>query len=260
MARFGYAFFDSGVRFDTPDAQPHRTMITLTRFLENPFDDRQISLAELLAFSTDHLQRMITNNPGGALATRITATTSALGLVADCATDDITKLGLRKARKMAKDNYRAALPAAVAKVMAAVTARYGVDSVESLECCPSGRTLFRDVRDDGLELHLQTLVTGVTAHVADLGAPLVAEATSLLTGWQTLYTASESSTGAKTTTQDGKKLARENLQLMLFLNLLTLAEMFPRQPDKLPLYMQQSLLENPTSEEEEAPAPTPPTP
>jgi hypothetical protein len=30
-------------------------------------------------------------------------------------------------------------------------------------------------------------------------------------------------------------LARENLQLMLFLNLLTLAEMFPRQPEKLPL-------------------------
>jgi hypothetical protein len=41
---------------------------------------------------------------------------------------------------------------------------------------------------------------------------------------------------------------------MLFLNLLKLAEMFARQPDKLDLYMQQSLLEDPPA------APEPPTP
>ena len=44
---------------------------------------------------------------------------------------------------------------------------------------------------------------------------------------------------------------------MLFLNLLKLAEMFPRQPEKLALYMQQHLLENPSAEEEEE-EPTPP--
>jgi hypothetical protein len=70
-----------------------------------------------------------------------------------------------------------------------------------------------------------------------------------------------SSTGGKTTTQEGKKLARENLQWMLFLCLLKLAEMFPRQPEKLALYMQQHLLENPESPEEpEPPVPPPPGP
>ena len=60
---------------------------------------------------------------------------------------------------------------------------------------------------------------------------------------------------------DGKKLARESLQLMLFLNLLKLAEMFPRQPEKLALYMQQHLLENPESPgEPEPPVPPPPGP
>jgi hypothetical protein len=46
---------------------------------------------------------------------------------------------------------------------------------------------------------------------------------------------------------------------MLFLNLLKLAEMFPRQPEKLSLYMMQHLLENPSSPEEPEP-PVPPTP
>ena len=47
---------------------------------------------------------------------------------------------------------------------------------------------------------------------------------------------------------------------MLFLNLLKLAEMFPRQPEKLALYMMQHLLENPESPEEPQPPPPPPTP
>ena len=39
-------------------------MIRLNRFLSNPFDDSDISLDELMAFSTDHLQRFIANNTG----------------------------------------------------------------------------------------------------------------------------------------------------------------------------------------------------
>ncbi len=101
----------------------------------------------------------------------------------------------------------------------------------------------------------------MTAHVADLGAALVTTVTGLLSEWQAVYANSESSGGAATTSQEGKKLARENLQLMLFLNLLKLAEMFARQPEKLNLYMQQSLLEETTAPEEEPPAPpTPPGP
>ena len=82
---------------------------------------------------------------------------------------------------------------------------------------------------------------------------------ALKTAWITLYSASESATGAKTTTEEGTQLARENLQLMLYLNLCKLMEMFPRQPEKLALYMQQSLLEVPTSEEEDE-DPEPPAP
>jgi hypothetical protein len=49
---------------------------------------------------------------------------------------------------------------------------------------------------------------------------------------------------------------------MLFLNLVKLMEVFPRQPEKLPLYMQQHLLENPNAPEdpEPEPDPEPPTP
>jgi hypothetical protein len=81
----------------------------------------------------------------------------------------------------------------------------------------------------------------------------------LKNNWVTIYQASGASTGAKTVTKEGKKLPRENLHLMLLLNLLKLAETFHRQPEKLALYMMQHLLENPSSPEETTPPP-PPTP
>ena len=144
------------------------------------------------------------------------------------------------------------------KIIAAVAAKFGPNAPEVVECCPQGRTIFRTSPDDQLAMHLQLLLTALTAHQAAIGAGPVTDAQGLLTSWNAVYAASETSSGAKTTTQEGKAMARANLQLMLFLNLLALAEIFARQPEKLDLYMQQSLLED----EPAAPAepPTPPAP
>jgi hypothetical protein len=145
MARYGFAFFDSGVRFDAPDAHP-TTMILLSRFLAVPFDSTAISLPKLLSFTSDPLARMIANNRGGELSARITATSSALDLVAASATDDLTKLGLRKARKQVKDAFRKDWPGRVARSGAAVGAKFGPDAPEMTECFPQGRTFFQIVR------------------------------------------------------------------------------------------------------------------
>jgi hypothetical protein len=96
----------------------------------------------------------------------------------------------------------------------------------------------------------------MNAYAAELGAPVMADVASLVTGLETVWTRSEESTANKEVSAEDCRLARENLQLMLFLNLVKLMEMFPRQPEKLPLYMQQSLLEAPSSgDDEEEPPP-----
>jgi hypothetical protein len=88
----------------------------------------------------------------------------------------------------------------------------------------------------------------------------VAAVTALLAEWNTIATQAETSAGNVTTTQESKRLARENLQLMPFLTLLKLAEMYARQPGQLSLYMQQSLLEDPASPDEDEEEPPPPAP
>lgn len=260
MARFDEnQFFDSGIRYDEPDNHnpllPRSSMRDLHHYLENPFDDDGISVDELSAFTTDHLQRLIANNPGALYNTRITATTTAWTVVANCTSSDQTKLGLRKARKMVKDTFRKELPEKVARIAASVVAKYGPNGAQVTECFPQGRKVFSDCTDDMVSAHLQTLIAGVAAHQADLGAAVVADAGGLLSSWLVVYGASELSTGAKTTTQEAMKTARQNLQLELFKNLLTIALNHPRLPDDLNLFMQQHLLED-----HPAAAPTPPTP
>ena len=258
MARWGSFFWGSGVRWNSADSRGHH-MRNLSKMLENPFDDPNISMDELLAFTTDHLERMTANNSSGELTPRITATQSALDLVLQRFTDDQTKAGLRKARKMAKDNFRAALPATMAKLAAVVSAKYGEKSPEYAECLPQGRTIFARASDDGLTAQIQTFINGVTNHQADLGAQVVTDATAVKTGWLAVYAPSESASAAKAATQDEKKYARENLQLMLYLNLNKICEMHPREPEKLATYMTQSLLEDhPRTPASPAPTPTPP--
>lgn len=259
MARYGFAYFDSGVRFDSEDAPSGSSMRDLASFLRNPFDDPKISAIRLIAFTTDHLQRMSANNESGELTARITATTSALGQVEDLSTDDQVHLGIRKARKQMKADFREqTLRSAVERIEAGLIAAYSSTSRVLAEALPKGRTIFNTCRDDELEIHLKVLHTAVTAHAVDLAPAIVTLAATLKTDWAAIHSASESSGGAKTTTEQGKRLARENLQLMLFLNLLKLSEMFARQPEKLSLYMQQHLLEAPSSSDEEAAPPAHP--
>lgn len=217
-------------------------MMDLHKYLTNPFNDPNISMDELVAFSTEHLARLIANNPAAVYAARIAATTTALNGVSGAFTDDKTKLALRKSKKQAKDAFRMALPAAIGKIYGAVQAQFGDAGVQMTECFPSGRSVFSGCTDGALAGELQTVINGVTDYQTQLGAPVVTAATALLTGWNAVFQTSETSTGNKATTQGAKHLARAALQLELFKNLLTLALNFPDQPDQLDVYMQQNLL------------------
>lgn len=219
-------------------------MRNLHFYMENPFKAKGISVAELMAFATDDLQRMIANNPGGIFTARIAALQAAINLMLSCMTDDQTKLNVRMAMKQIKKAFRDALPANISKLYVGVQSFYGLQAPQLTIIFGSGRTAFKEATDDCLEALLQTLSTQMTARVADLGATAVANAAALLTSWQTIYGDSEESTGEKTVSQAEKKAAREGVQLELYKNLATLMLNFPDQPDMLDVYMTQSLLED----------------
>jgi hypothetical protein len=257
--RYGQARYDEPDNIVTTKIKPTH-MIDFHKFLTNPLDDPHISMNDLIAFSEDHLARMIKNGSLAQITARIAATTTALTAVEDAFSDDKTGLKARIGRKTAKNAFRDALPASIGKIYGAVLGKFGSNAPEMKDCFGTGRGIFTHCTDGALREELTSLVAGVTKYQTDLGQPAVTDATALLAAWNAVYQPSEESSAAKVTTIAAKNTARANLQLELFLNLLTIAQLFPRQPEKLDVFMQQSLLQphNPSTPPP-APAPTPPT-
>jgi hypothetical protein len=262
MALFGHSYYNSGVKYNEASPVPHHPkkktyMRDLHKYLQNPFADPGISVAELSTFSADHLNRMTDNNTGGFLTARIAATTTVLSAFAGGSTSDQTKLAIQKALVEVKKNFRRDLPLDIQKVYGQVLGHYSAAGTEMTEIFPEGRTIFGKCKDTELAGKLGVMIAGVTAHQAQLGAPLVTQATAILTNWNAVYAASMGSQSDKGTTQQEMKVARENLCLQLFLNLLAIAGQFPGQEEMLDVYMKQHLLKNPEHSDD---TPTPPTP
>ena len=237
-------------------------MYDLHRPFYNPFDDVHIGINGLAAFTTDHLGKMTNNNTGGFLTTRIAATQSVFGTFNTAFQADLGKLGERKTSKQAKTDYRKTLNEGASKIQLALQNKYTKKSPLLATFFPTGLSKFNAVTDDQVTNAWTTLITALTAHQAELGAQIVTDATTLKNGWVAVYAPSESASGAKDSTMAAKNAARQALQLELCKNWLTIALQFPRQPEKLDVYMQQSLLEphNPTPTPPTPPTPTPPGP
>lgn len=221
-------------------------MRALSRFLLNPFDDAKISLDRLMAFGTDHQQRMIANNRDGVFDARIAATGAALAAFDSIETEHLTKLGVRKARKKSKLRFRKELRARTARIEAGLTGAFGPRSAPLRQAFPQGRRIFNRAPDDLLRVHLTTMHNAVAEHAAGLPAYVLEIAAAILAEWDTVYGESESASGAKAATQAQLRAARAGLVREFFITLAFLISLHPGQPERLPLYMQQHLLEKPS--------------
>jgi hypothetical protein len=261
MARWGH-FYYRKAHYDEPETTPpvriKRTyMFDLHKPFNNPFDDVAISIDNLVDFTSDHLGKMKDNNTGGFLTARIAATQAAFDAVNSAFQLDEGSLGDRKTSKAAKANYRQTIKDEAGTIYSALQGSYGKKSPMLATFFPHGLTGFNSTRDDQMGNELTTLVTKLTAHQTEFPASVVTQATALKTGWAAVYAPSESTSAAKDTTMGAKNTARQALQLELCKNWLTIALQFPRQPEKLDVYMQPSLL-SPHNPAPATPTPTPP--
>jgi len=261
MARWGHFYYGKAHYDEVETASPVRSkrthMYDLHKPFNNPFDDTAIGIDNLVAFTSDHIGRMNDNNPGGFLTVRIAATQTAFGTVNTAFQADEGSLGQRKTSKAAKTAYRQTLKDGLAAIYITLQKQYGKSSPMLTTFFPQGLTAFNATRDDQMGNELTTLVAALTANQAQVGAQTVTDATALKTGWLAVYAPSETTTAAKNAAMEVKNAARQALQLELCKNWLTIALQFPRQPEKLDVYMQPSLL-SPHNPAPATPTPTPP--
>ncbi len=214
----------------------------------NLFLSSQYSLANMIAFTTDLIERLSANNPGHVLDGQIAALTEALAILNQQSSADFAMLGIRKGAKLRKNAFRGALGNAIRRIYAIALAEFGDPSEEMENIFPKGRTVFDTSRDDRLIEPLDGLVSGLTLHEAELGADVVAEATALRDEWLEIHESSEEATGVKTATEAERREARYNLAVELHRTVGVLISLFPEDEERYALYMQQHLLGGPATD------------
>jgi hypothetical protein len=214
-------------------------MINIRTFFARHHNDRQHSLAELTAYGTAVLQRLIANNPGDVFNNTITGITTALAILAQCSGDDHTKLGIRKAAVLAKDTFRENLPKKLERIESKIKAAYENFDGEVLACFPGGRTAFDRETDDKLAERFTPLLAGLAVRIPVMGVTAHNDAGGLLSTWIALHAANETAYGNKTTTQEEKANARAALCDRLDLAVLTVAIHHHGDEDKADLYFPQ---------------------
>ncbi|HEY8899914.1 MAG TPA: hypothetical protein VIM61_05845 [Chthoniobacterales bacterium] len=124
-----------------------------------------------------------------------------------------------------------------------------------VELLPGGLKEFREATLDALNGKLVALLARLAPYAATIGTADVAGLTTLQGEWATLRGEQVAKKGVSTDASGNRREAADALREQLFDNLLAIARHEKGQPEKLGLYMQQSLLEDATqSAEEPAPA------
>jgi hypothetical protein len=235
-------------------------MIDLRRFFLNPFLDEGISIDETVNYTSNHLSRTIANNPGAIFNTIITATTTKLNALDATLTDETGKLGIQKAKTLAKTTFRDGLPKDIAKIHGDFVASFGPDSPEVTDAFPEGREIFHTADDSLLENKLQALNGKVTTYAASLKPAIVTLAGNLVSIWIALYAAATTGRAGRETSAEARRAALLAMKDQLFTNLLTIANQFHNQEDKAALYCPQHFLEDPAPVPTPTPTPTPTPP
>lgn len=235
-------------------------MMDLHRFFLNPFEDKVISIDELVAFTADHLARLSARNDGEAYNSMIAATAPAFEALSGHITDTATESALRKARTAATQATRAELHGALSALEALAHARLSRGSPAYLELFPGGLQAFREAPVDGLGTLLDALLANLENHKDTLGAADVEALSALAARWKTIRGEQLTTKAGAASAADQRRAASAALRRQLYQNLLTLALQANAGEETAREFFTQALLEDPSRAKDPAEPASQPVP
>lgn len=243
-------------------------MFSLFRFGHNPFNDPQLSIAELGRYGVMHVALMTADPIGGQLDAEIAATATVLEGLDVTLSDGTVKLGVQKARTGAKAEFRAGLPDPISRIYGAVVAKLGQKSAEMARFFPQGRTVFNQCAESMLDNKLtalrDALVAEETASPGSFPAAILTLANTLVETWEGLYGTSITGQSQREQGEGAVRAARQAVRTQFYRNVLKIATIFAGQmtadgqergAERIAHYCPQHLLEN--KETPDAPNPPP---
>jgi hypothetical protein len=234
-------------------------MLNLRKFFEILFNNPKISDDALRVFAEDHLQRLVANNDGGGYTTMIAATEQAVTDYFGSISSEDTATAIRGSLTKARDAVIASFQKAVRRREGRIRDTFGEDSPQYLEFFPQGLTEYAHATLGTTATLIDRLVNATTKYSAQLGQPMVDEFTALKTNYASAQREQAKKKGEVTSQKTTTSTNRDEVELQLMDNLLTLAKEFKGNPDRGMDFFDQSIIrpDSPSPEPDTAPAPTP---
>ncbi len=222
-------------------------MIQLTRLVNDIFDDRELTDANLRTYADDHLIRLANKNPNSVYAALIADTTSRYtdyyGSMTSEATKEAISEGLTIARRYAEEEVLAKL----SRQRDLIAYKFGTDSPIYQQFFPQGMDEYRRARLDDLTTILDRYMAAATVHLTPEFPLEVAEMADLVLAYNNARTAQRDAFSETENLRTGRRESRKALTLQLTRNILTLAIDFLEDPDGFDDYFDARLLPMGTS-------------
>ncbi|MES2619288.1 MAG: hypothetical protein V4615_00435 [Bacteroidota bacterium] len=143
----------------------------LSKYFENPFEGKDITVTRLIIFAVSHLSKLIAFNVGNIYDTIITDTTNKIQALQNAVDAEDVEEDQSIGATLGKNTARKTLQKFISDKEGIIKGTFGKDSVTYKEFFPNGLEAFHKATDQEFITLVNSFKTKVTNHVADLGVP-----------------------------------------------------------------------------------------
>lgn len=233
-------------------------MINIERFFENHLSNREISAEELRQFAEDHIGKL---KAVSALPTHLAAllapTEAAFGAFDAALSARTTLQATQSGGTITKDDALQLFRTTVRQREGRVRDKFAKGSGSYAEFFPQGLSEYNRARLGQVPGLLDRLITAATKHATELGPELLAEFTALKTKFSSARESQVDAKGDLAQARVNVATTRTALELQLGKNILAIASHHLGHRERATDYFNQSLLEDPTRNDDLTPAPAP---
>jgi len=234
-------------------------MINIERFFENHLENRSISAEELRQFAEDHLGKL---NALPALPTDLAALLAPTQAAFDAFDGKLSARTTLQATQsggtITKDEALQLIRSTIRQREGRIRDKFAKGSGPYAEFFPQGLMEYSRARIGQVTGLLDRLIAAATKHQAVLGPELLAEFQTLKATFAAARDGQVDTKGDLAQARANVASSRDVLELQIGRNILAIASHHLGQPERAADYFNQSLLEDPTRSDEEAPSPLPP--
>lgn len=229
-------------------------MIRISRYFEIPLNDPEISDDELRAFGVDSLAKMIAQNSATLYDQSIALTDTALQAFHGKVGSEALAAAIRKSRTAATNVLMDEIKGKWSRREGKIRDTFEAGSAAYLAFYPQGVSEYRNANMEEMTTLLTRYEALAKSHVAELGQTFADEWDAYKTKWTSVRGLQVTQKGTTTSAADQSATARTALELQLQKNILLVASNNLGHPERAASFFQQSLLEDPTTTPEPAPA------